>query len=594
MTPKKKLLWQIYPPYLFIILSALAVMSVFALNSLSGFFYSEKDIDLTSRAHLFKSKISTLVEAGDYKSVDGECKRSGRDSGTRLTVILPSGRVVGDTENDPETMDSHNDRPEIAQALSGRTGMSIRWSSTLKLNMMYVAIPVLKENDVRAVVRTAVSVSSIDAEMRKTRLTIGVVGALAAFFSAMVSLLVSRRITRPIEDMTAGAGKFEAGDLEHRLYVPESRELGALAQAMNSMADQLYERIRTETRQKNELIAVLSGMAEGVIALDLADNIISINPAAAGFFNVTTPAPAGKNIADLVRNLAFLDFFEKARDSMANMYADIPLNDRDKRTIHIRTAPLLDERNRRSGTLIVFSDVTTLRRLETMRRDFAANVSHEIKTPLTSIRGFVETLLTDEDLLSDNQRHFLEIIDRNVNRLMDIIDDLLQLARIEKDGRELRRDDAPLRPVLESAVGAVMEEAAKKNIEVTLDCDRELSVPMDSSMIQQAVLNLIQNAVKYTENGGAVTVTAMREGMVKIRVADTGYGIEKEHLPRLFERFYRTDKARSRQQGGTGLGLAIVKHIMLAHKGDVTVESTPGQGSVFTLHLPVPTSLSAT
>lgn len=462
MTSKKRLLWQLYPSYLLITVSALLVVSVFVLNSLSGFFYEEMNMDLTSRAHLFKVKISELVHSGDFKAIDDLCKWSGRDSGTRLTVILPSGLVVGDSENDPKTMDIHNDRPEIAQALSGKTGTSIRNSSTLELNMMYVAIPVFKENEVMAVVRTSVSVSSIDSQMRKIRLAIGAVVILAAFLAAIVSLMVARRITRPIEDMTRGAEQFEAGNLEHRLYVPESLEMGALAQAMNKMADQLYERIKTETRQKNELIAVLSGMVEGVMALDTQDNIISINSAAAGFFNLPTSSPAGKNISDLVRNLAFLDFFNKARNSMENLEADIPLNDQRKRTIHIRTAPLLDEKNRRSGTLIVFSDVTTLRRLETMRRDFAANVSHEIKTPLTSIRGFVETLLTDREQLSDNQRHFLEIIDKNVNRLMAIIDDLLQLARIEKEGRELRWDDALLRPVLENAIQTIKSAAQKK------------------------------------------------------------------------------------------------------------------------------------
>lgn len=587
MTSRKRLLWQLYPSYLFITLSALLVVSVFALNSLSDFFYQEKNSDLASRAHLFKAKISDLVHSGDFKAIDDGCKLSGHDSRTRLTVILPSGIVVGDSENDPKTMDNHNDRPEIAQALSGKTGTSIRKSSTLKFNMMYVAIPVFRENEVVAVVRSSVSASSIDAEMRKTRLTIGAVGGLAAILAAVVSLMVARRITRPIEDMTRGAEQFETGNLEHRLYVPESLELGALAQAMNRMADQLDERIKTETRQKNELIAVLSGMVEGVIALGPHDNIISINSSAADFFNVNTPVTPGKNISDWVRNLAFLDFFEKARNAMENLEADIPLNDKGKRTIHIRTAPLLDEKNRRSGTLIVFSDVTTLRRLETMRRDFAANVSHEIKTPLTSIRGFVETILTDREQLSDNQRHFLEIIDKNVNRLMAIIDDLLQLARIEKEGSELRWDIALIRPVLENAIQTLKGEAQKKNIRITLECDDKLSVSMDSSMIEQAVVNLIDNAVKYTENNGEVMITVSRDSMVKIHVADTGYGIENEHLPRLFERFYRTDKARSRQQGGTGLGLAIVKHIMLAHKGDVTVESTPGKGSVFTLHLPV-------
>lgn len=587
-TKKKRLLWQIYPSYLFITLVALLAVSLFTLKSLSLFFHQQYSNDLESRARLFTSSITDLLLSDNFSEVDTECKHSGRPSATRLTVILPSGIVVGDSEENPHSMDNHNDRPEVIKALSGKTGTSVRFSSTLNQNMMYVAIPVFQGNEVLAVLRTSVALSSIESELKRIRMRIISVGIFAAILATFISLLVSRRIAHPIEEMTKGVGHFEKGDLEYRLFVPDSLEIGGLAEAMNAMATQLDERIKTETRQKNELNAVLSGMAEGVIAIDTDENIISINEAAARFFKTNHLLSSGKALSEIVRNLTFLELVKKSIKNRKNCEEDILLDDFGNRTLHARTSSLLDGENRQTGTLIVFNDVTTLRRLETMRKDFAANVSHEIKTPLTSIRGFVETLLNDSADFSEQQIHFLGIIEKNANRLMAIIEDLLKLSRIETENLDdLRFSKANLHKVLESAITTLKGEAEKKSIPIHLDCDPTLAVRMDSSMIEQAVINLVDNAIKYCNENSTVTLQAKKIGdRISIHVADTGYGIEKEHLPRLFERFYRTDKARSRQLGGTGLGLAIVKHIMLAHKGDVSVESTIGKGSVFTLNLP--------
>lgn len=588
MKNKKRLLWQLYPSYVFITLVALMTVSLFTLNSLTRFFNTQNANDLESRAYLFEHSVKPLLLEGVNSEVDRVCKGSGEKSRTRVTVILPSGVVIGDSEEEPQAMDNHGDRPEVSQALSGETGTSVRFSSTLGRNMMYVAVPLFSENMVVGVLRTSMALSSIEAELTRIRTRIISVGIFTAILAAGISLLVSRRITHPIEELTRGVGQFESGNLDHRLFIPESRELGELAEAMNKMAAQLDEMIKTETRQKNKLEAVLSGMVEGVVAMDRDENLISINEAAARFFRIDPQAATGKTLSAIVRNLAFLDFVKSAVKADEPREGDVVLDDYGNRILHTRTSSLLDGDYKRAGTLIVFNDVTTLRRLETMRKDFAANVSHEIKTPLTSIRGFVETLLADAGDFTEKQVHFLRIIEKNGNRLMAIIDDLLKLSRIETEKTgDLRFAKANLLKTLDAAVGALKPEAQKKNIDIDLSCDETLAVRMDSSMIEQAVINLVENAIKYCNDNSRVDVRVEKEAdTVAIHVTDSGYGIEKEHLPRLFERFYRTDKARSRQLGGTGLGLAIVKHIMLAHKGDVSVESTIGKGSTFTLHLP--------
>lgn len=589
MKSRKRLLWHLYPSYVFITLVALLIVSLFTLSSLSDFFHTQIATDLQSRAYLFESGLRNLLISGQYDGVDHVCKTTGKKAFTRLTVILPSGAVVGDSEERPQAMDNHGDRPEVAAALTGKTGTTVRFSSTLNRNMIYVAIPVFDEDNIISVLRVSIPLSSFESETARIRTRIISAGIFIAVLAAGISLLVSRRITQPIEELTHGAVHFESGDLDYRLFIPESRELAELAEAMNQMAGQLDERIKTETRQKNKLEAVLAGMAEGVIAMDSDDHIISINDAAARFFRLDPLAATGKTLSEIVRNITFIDFVNASVLANEPREADIVLDDYGNRTLHTRTSSLLDGENRQAGTLIVFNDVTTLRRLETMRRDFAANVSHEIKTPLTSIRGFVETLLSDGDELNEKQVHFLQIIEKNVNRLMAIIEDLLKLSRIEteKPG-DIHYSKANLYKTLDAAMTALKAEAEKKNIHLALSCDDKLMVRMDSSMIEQAVINLVDNAIKYCNENSRVDIRVILEkGGVDIHVADTGAGIEKEHLPRLFERFYRTDKARSRQLGGTGLGLAIVKHIMLAHKGDVSVTSILGKGSDFVLHLPV-------
>jgi two-component system phosphate regulon sensor histidine kinase PhoR len=360
---------------------------------------------------------------------------------------------------------------------------------------------------------------------------------------------------------------------------------------MNQMAAHLDDRIRTVLRQRNEQEAVLASMVEGVLAVDLEERILRLNRAAGRLLGVRPEQAEGRRIQEVVRKADLQRFVARALANREPVEGDIVLRDAEEgeRFLQAHGTVLRGAQGQEIGALIVLNDVTRLRRLETLRRDFVANVSHELKTPITAIKGFVETLLDGAVADPDDAQRFLQIITRQADRLNAIIDDLLDLSRIEqeaeKGGIPLAR--GALRPVLEAAVQACSMSAREKPLQIVLHCSGELAAQINAPLLEQAIVNLLTNAIKYSEPAGRVVVDAAQFGdKVMVKVQDWGCGISPEHLPRLFERFYRVDKARSRKQGGTGLGLAIVKHIVQSHGGEVVVHSTPGQGSTFTLILP--------
>ncbi|MBD3258926.1 PAS domain-containing protein, partial [candidate division GN15 bacterium] len=355
------------------------------------------------------------------------------------------------------------------------------------------------------------------------------------------------------------------------------------------MASQLQERIRTIVEQRNEQNAVLSSMIEGVVAIDSRERVINLNKAAAAMFEIDQEWARNRSIQEVMRNVDLHGFASRALNSLEPIEAEITLPGNEERYLHVHGTVLRDASGERTGGVIVMNDITRLKRLENIRRDFVANVSHELKTPITSIRGFVETLLDGAMNQPHDAWRFLKIIIKQTNRLNAIVEDLLSLSRIEKEteSREIELSRYELFPILTGAVQSCEARASARKIRVTLACDRDITATVNARYLEQAVINLIDNAIKYSESNSEVRVSAeVDNGGVAVRVSDEGCGIAPEHLSRLFERFYRVDKARSREVGGTGLGLAIVKHIALAHRGQVTVDSTPGEGSTFTIHLP--------
>jgi two-component system phosphate regulon sensor histidine kinase PhoR len=414
---------------------------------------------------------------------------------------------------------------------------------------------------------------------------------LIALVLVILSLGFSWKISRPLEFLRLGAERFARGDLIHRLAVPASREITGLAESMNKMAAQLDERIRTIIAQKNEQQAVLSSMIEGVIAVSADGRVMSLNNAAAAILQESVENAEGRTVEEVIRNTELQQFVQRALDSEQPVESQIILheNRRSEQFLQVHGTMLADDKGRKIGVLVVMNDMTHIRRLEQVRRDFVANVSHELKTPVTSIKGFIETLLDGAMEKAEDGRRFLEIIARQTDRLNSIIDDLLTLSRVEQQsGGQMSTESIRLKPILTAAVSLCEIKARQREMSIQIECDEALTVAANASLLEQAVVNLVDNAVKYSDPGGDVRIEGLRnENEMQIRVRDHGCGIGREHLPRLFERFYRVDKARSRKLGGTGLGLAIVKHIAQSHKGRVSVNSTLGKGSTFVIHLPL-------
>lgn len=588
---KKRLLWQIYPAFLLITLIGLVAISWNVSILLREFYKDEKTAQLERLARVATHYFEDVLGTEQYDKMQAVCVELGRTTKFRFTLIDLEGKVLADSNENPRQMENHLMRPEVQAVVGGQIGSDIRTSRTIGQEMLYVGLPLKADERTVAVLRIAVPLAELHRATRAVNKEIILYGAVIAILLALLSLALSWKISRPLEILRLGARRFAAGDLNHRLPVPPSREIGALAESMNQMAAQLDDRIRMVIAQRNEQQAVLSSMVEGVLAVNFAGTVLSVNRAAAGMLGIRPEKSIGRTIEEAVRNIELQEFIHRTLDSTEPVEGRIVLHEsaRIERHLQVHGTPLLGEAGSKIGALIVLNDITDLCRLEEVRRDFVANVSHELKTPVTSIKGFIETLLDGAMEKPEDCRRFLEIIARQANRLDAIIDDLLTLSRVEQqsEAEQMMLEPTRVGPMLRAAVELCQVGAAEKNIRIEIDCPDELEGCVNASLLEQAVVNLVDNAVKYSDPGSSVLIEAAgTENELVIHVRDHGCGVGKEHLPRLFERFYRVDKARSRKLGGTGLGLSIVKHIVQSHKGHISVESQPGQGSVFTLHLP--------
>jgi len=597
---KKKLLWQIFPCFILIIILSLASVIIHLSYSLNKFYYDKAEGDLKTKTELILNQIGPLLANGQLDGIDELAKGIDKQIDTRVTVILRGGSVVGESRKEIiEDMEIHsgdekvNQRTEIRDAFSSGAGFDTRYSNTLNKKMMYYAIAVESQvpdasDDEKyvGIIRTSIAVDEIDKEIQALYGKVLFTIFAAALFSGVISLFLSRRISKPMEQMKKAAEDFAAGNYDSRAPVPDSSELAELANTFNKMAEQLNERIEMITAQRNQSAAILTSMAEGVIAVDMNSEIVSINDAAKKFFDIERADVEGVSIQEVIRNAELQDFVVNtlANPNPSEVY--IINNEQEKKHLRVHGTRLTDTEGKTNGAVIVLNDVTRLRKLENIRRDFVANVSHELKTPITSIKGFVETLLEENITDAEESQKFLKIIAKHADRLNAIVDDLLSLSRLEENDniRKVSFEQKSLCGVLDAAVELSGTKAKYKEITIELDCDGQIEAMMNPALLEQAVVNLIDNAVKYSEAKSVIKVKGQKvNSNIEISVEDNGCGIGANHLERIFERFYMVDKSRSRKLGGTGLGLAIVKHIAQIHKGTVTVSSTVGKGSVFTI-----------
>ena len=583
LSKSRNILYHILPYQLLVTVGVVAVLLSFVTNIFDDFYFNAKTKDLNARAVLV-GKIVSEVPVDSLDQLQALVQKIDSELDTRITLIKEDGRVLVDSREVAGLMDNHGDRPEIIGALESGQGSSTRYSFTLEQELMYLAKPVVLDSGV-IVVRVSVSTEDLLAALSvmKGRIIWG--GILVFLLAGALSLFFSLRISKPIQMIKAGAQHFAEGDLGHRLPEFGIGEISSLAVSMNQMAQQLEDRLQDMTMQRDEMRAVLSGMVEGVIAVDPRDHILSMNKAARGILEIKKKVYRGRMVQEVLRHSELIEFLGQVRENKGTLTADITLHMNPPRFIRI-TGSQMSTEGESWGVVLVMNDVTRTRQLESIRSEFVANVSHELKTPITAIKGFVETLRTLEPGSEDETARFLEIVNKHVDRLNAIINDLLELSRIEEQGREqnVELSPQPVAAVFQKVLQNNTDLAVKNGINLVVEGDDSIEVPMHVQLLEHALNNLLDNAIKYSLSGGNVWLKVEEtEKQVKISVQDEGPGIAAEHQERIFERFYRVDKGRSRDLGGTGLGLSIVKHIAIIHHAKVSVKSQPGSGSTFIL-----------
>ncbi|CAK8721312.1 histidine kinase [Candidatus Electrothrix gigas] len=603
MMRPRPLFWQIFPVNLLISLCTVLAVSWYAIATFTTFYYEQMVVDIEARAVLLEQKIlDLLMESPD--ALQEFCRQAGRRARTRITVVAPNGAVLADSDEDPQRMEQHGNRPEIIRAYSGQTGSSLRFSRTLHQKMLYVAVPLsIKSGGKLAALRLSVPATALNTVLETIGQRIFLASVLIILLAAVFSHRLARRISRPLEKIRQGAEQLSSGEKSKLVTFHEcsiSVEMSSLIISLNQMAEQLMERIMLTRRQHNELEAVFSSMTEAVLAVDAEECVIRMNRAAGHLFRIDPNLGKEHPVQGILRHPELMEMIRATLRHNHSTEAEIELFDGQQHiALEVRVVPLQDNVGQPVGALLVMDDVTRLNRLENVRRDFVANVSHELKTPITVIRGYVETLLDGGVDAHKDRKNFLQIVLRQTGRLDAIIDDLLSLSRIEN---KVGEPDAlldftleNLNPALLAALQTCAFKADEKQIRLELHCPPDLRVVHNPALLEEAVINLLNNAITYSPVGATVIVRAEVQqdgGKLLIGVQDKGCGIRKEHLDRIFERFYRCDKARSRESGGTGLGLSIVKHIAQSHGGTVEVESQFGRGSTFFLKLPDPSCLS--
>jgi len=572
----------------------LLAAGVYLNRALEAFAVDTLEARLASTGRLLHDDARALVARGaPAPAVRAWAVRVAQPSGARVTVIALDGRVLGDSEiavADLPRVENHAGRPEVRAALAGRRGRDLRTSATIDVPLLYVALPIDDGRRVIGVLRLALPLAVVTASYATIHRVMLAGGLLALAVACGIGLFVARRVTKPVVEMQAIARRMSEGDFALRAPVRSPDEIGSLGRALNAMAARLREKLQDLEQEQAKATAILDGMVEGVIAVDHRDTILFMNERARAIFGLGAIRGERKPFLEVIRNADLHAIFRESRAAGEGAVSrhELRLASPLERRLQVNALPLrlaADE----VGVVMVLHDITELRRLEQVRTEFVANVSHELRTPLTAIHGYLETLLAGALEEGPNARRFLQIVFRHTERLGRLLDDLTDLSNIELSRVSLTLAPTRLDEVVESVLAIIGPKAESGRVRLGRELPSGLPpVLADRDRLAQILINLVDNAVKYTAEGGRVMVGARAvEGeRVEVSVADTGVGIPPADLPRITERFYRVDKARSRELGGTGLGLAIVKHLVLAHGGELAIESEPEQGTTVRFTLP--------
>lgn len=579
---------NIFVACMIIVLISLSVTGYTVAKAVEDYFIQKTEDDLTTCAFAMRPFLAIKIKQEENTSgqLETTVKELGNETKTRITIVDIEGNVIADSEKDPSDTESHSTRPEIREAYLGNIGKSARYSSSLKTEMMYVAIPILENHDVAYVLRLAVPISHINALTRniwRMFFSASLAGLLVAF---LISTIFSRRITKPIEEVSYAAKKISCGNYDLKVPLRPPYETKILAESFNHMAENLQETVGKLKEETDKTRAVLASMAEGLIAVDQNCHVIMMNLAAERLFKIRQEEALSKHLLEVLRNRELQDIINEVLKTRKGSTREIKINTYDERVFWINVVPIDKENN--LGAVAVMRDITELKRLEKMKSDFVSNVSHELKTPLTSISGFAETLLDGAYKSEENCRYFLRIIKQETDRMTRLISELLYLSRIEKPDFFIPKRPVNAASVVNKAIKLLQKNIDDKGHLLNLKLPENLGpVTGDEDSVLEIIINLLDNAIKYTPEGGNIIVKIEDESdFISISVADNGIGIAGDELERIFGRFYRVQRPEITSANGTGLGLAVVKHLVESLNGKISVESQLGKGSTFKISLP--------
>jgi len=578
--------WRIAIPYILLILVVMFGLAILLTRTTRDAQLDALRNSLSIQARALSTSIPTTIQDPAVENLDALAQRWSSLLEARVTIIGADGTVLGESDGYREQMDNHLNRPEVQQALATGEGVSSRFSQTLQAEMMYAAVPVVAAGDTVAVARVGLTLEQIEsniAQIQRAILSATVIAALAAVFVAVV---IAGRTTRSIQRLTEVATRMAAGDLDARLHLTPQNDLGNLTRAFNYMGDQLRDQVQDLAAERGRLEAILENMADGVLITDGMGQVSLLNPAAARLLEVKEEEVLGRSFAEVARHHELIQTWQDVYNERQEQMVAVEL-DRQGIFVQMIVSPLAI--TDQQGCLVILQDLTRIRRLETVRRDFISNISHELRTPLAALKALVETLLAGALDDPPAAKRFLASAESEVDALTQMVEELLELTRIESGMVPLRLSPTPVADVVMPAIDRLRPQAERLNLNMKIDLPEDLPpVLSDASRAQQVVGNLVHNAIKFTPDGGKITVKAEaenEEAAVLFYVRDTGVGIPAIELPRIFERFYKTDRARS--GGGTGLGLAIARHLVQAHGGQIWAKSKEGKGSTFYFTLPM-------